>query len=131
MKQVFFRSVIISFLAAILIETRCYLKMWRLDFYSAGEFFSILTFTLFIFLVVFPAHLLILKLIKEREVFQIKARVLVGLLSLVASVFIIYIDDEHTLVKFSELGTIVGVFVCASLIFLISSFIFLVAKRKL
>lgn len=131
MKKVSVNLAIVSLLLAIIIEWGYYLKGWRADFFSMKELFSIITFAAFLFVVLFAARKLFIKIRKERAIMSIGKILMIIGCSLLLSTILFYLDDDEGLLMKLNLNNLVWLLIYSFHFFCVFSFVYLLARKRI
>lgn len=132
MKKVSLKLAIVSLLLAIIIEWGYYLIGWRADFFSMKELFGIITFAPFLFIVLFSARKLFIKIRKERAIMTTGKILMIIGCSLLLSTILFYLDDdEGPLTKMDNINNLVWFLIYSFHFFCVFSFVYLLARKRI
>jgi hypothetical protein len=130
MKKAFLHCTAIGFVLFLLVTLQGISQGRSLDFRSVQGLLDIVLPIVCFSLAVIPFYLLTLKIIEEKQVMNLRVKLIFSLIALTLSTIGLYYDDGPDWKKFLDWGIYVGILIYSFIFFMIMSLAYLFLKRR-
>jgi hypothetical protein len=130
MKKVFLHCIAIGFVLFLLLTLYRMWKGYLIDFHLLRGLLDMLLGVATFSLVTIPFYLLTLKIRQEKQVMNLRVKLIFSVIAIILSTIGLYYDDGPDWKKFLDWGIYVGILIYSFIFFMIMSLGFLFLKKR-